>query len=926
MSDDIFNGLTNLSSVALCGSTGSHILYATTAVFSFVVFSIISCCVDWRIKFLREKFERVNFYYKMSGLFLVVEVTMMIMSIISVCILLYLYSEVPNIVPLFIIFNETTQENEILPVEEGKISELDFENLLNANWFRYVEGISSIITLIYYLAMLIIEPNKIGYIWNFFNILDFLTIVPGIKFIACNQPYDWFYYNLRFVRLYRSLLFIKYRSALDRIYCCRNPYYKEIMYYAVGMMSFLFCSAAFMYVVENTTREGGQIGTFYESIYFMVVSLTTVGYGDINPVSLIGRIVMIVIVISALAIIPEQTSKFVKILGKKAITKGSVFSNQNIIVFAQNGTDCTEFIKEYFHEDRKFASGDMVIVSEGALHPKTKSYVDSNNYLKYRVKILIGDLANPIDRKYAQVDQSVAVFVVNQKYSSRKNFDDTRAILTALNLSQEKKFQLNKGTVFVQVNTRAHRDTAIERNIKNVLCVEEMKFGLISQSCICKGLSTLVGNLVTSISSRSLDSFMYNDWMKDYEIGLGNELYSDICLAKFIDYRFKEVVMTMYLEYNCLLIGIIRENTIILNPGKMKILEGDLGIILGQDQKSINNSSPGEVSYNKKMKKIKKREPMVLVKNIHKKERIALDLIDCTEIDVRNPSKKKKYRKHVLIITEHITTALSCLIEPLQYQSGPIVILCPHHPTDTIWKQLVRTKPDLYFVRGDGSKIGNLRKAGIETCKKIIIINSSTTDETNVTSSAHYDAKPIVISKLCSIYSKNHTPAIVELAYQSNVRFLTKTTRRAYYQEKVGGTTGDRREFIEKSENELYHAGPLRNPFYAEGKIYIPGVMDSLICQAYFNDKYIDIVQSLLHPGLITLEKLDPLFIEGIEEGDDYFIAMEEVFTYYYSFGYMIIGIYRYNPQLDSYYVVTAPPHGIGLNIKDKLYILRPES
>jgi voltage-gated potassium channel len=76
-------------------------------------------------------------------------------------------------------------------------------------------------------------------------------------------------------------------------------------------LSIIFVSAGMIFYAEHNIPES-HIKTFYDAVYFSIVTLTTVGYGDITPVSGYGRFITILIIISGIIFIPWQVRDLIR--------------------------------------------------------------------------------------------------------------------------------------------------------------------------------------------------------------------------------------------------------------------------------------------------------------------------------------------------------------------------------------------------------------------------------------------------------------------------------------------------------------------------------------------------------------------------------------------------------------------------------------
>jgi voltage-gated potassium channel len=176
------------------------------------------------------------------------------------------------------------------------------EILLGAEWFL------TIIFSIEYLLRAYSSRRPIAYITSFYGIIDLLSILP--MFVLLIAPLRTNYLTvvrvLRLLRIFRIFKLAKYiREGRVILEALRGSLAKiTVFLFAVTMMVLIFGSA--MYVIEGGVNSE-QFSNIPQSIYWAVATITTVGYGDLAPVTSLGRFIASIIMLSGYAIIAVPT-------------------------------------------------------------------------------------------------------------------------------------------------------------------------------------------------------------------------------------------------------------------------------------------------------------------------------------------------------------------------------------------------------------------------------------------------------------------------------------------------------------------------------------------------------------------------------------------------------------------------------------------
>ena len=160
-----------------------------------------------------------------------------------------------------------------------------------------------------YALRLYCSPRPKDYALSFFGIIDLLATLPlYLSFIPCLSSARYFFIVLvfRLIRIFRVLKLFSFINEGHLLMQSIKLSLKKIMVYFLFVLILVTIIGTLMFIVEGgrPNTEFTDIGT---SIYWAIVTLTTVGYGDITPVTVIGRLLSSLVMILGYTIIAVPT-------------------------------------------------------------------------------------------------------------------------------------------------------------------------------------------------------------------------------------------------------------------------------------------------------------------------------------------------------------------------------------------------------------------------------------------------------------------------------------------------------------------------------------------------------------------------------------------------------------------------------------------
>jgi voltage-gated potassium channel len=153
-------------------------------------------------------------------------------------------------------------------------------------WLYGIEVITVLIFTVEYLLRLYLAESKPGFVFSFFGIIDLLAFLPfyvasGVDLRAIRL--------FRFLRLFRAFKMVRYSKAIRRLHHAFVIAREEIVLFVIVTLMLLYFAAVGIYYFENEAQPE-KFASVFHSLWWSVATLTTVGYGDVYPVTAGGKL------------------------------------------------------------------------------------------------------------------------------------------------------------------------------------------------------------------------------------------------------------------------------------------------------------------------------------------------------------------------------------------------------------------------------------------------------------------------------------------------------------------------------------------------------------------------------------------------------------------------------------------------------------
>lgn len=170
-------------------------------------------------------------------------------------------------------------------------------------FLRYSEVIVVGIFTLEYLLRILSSEKKFKFIFSFYGLIDLFAILPFYLATAIDLRSIRL---LRLLRMLRLLKLVRYRKAINRLAAAFGAAKEELAIFFVATLIFLYLSAVGIYFFEHDAQPDLYRSVF-DCLWWAVTSLTTVGYGDMYPITVGGRIFSFIVLMLGLGLVAVPT-------------------------------------------------------------------------------------------------------------------------------------------------------------------------------------------------------------------------------------------------------------------------------------------------------------------------------------------------------------------------------------------------------------------------------------------------------------------------------------------------------------------------------------------------------------------------------------------------------------------------------------------
>jgi len=175
-------------------------------------------------------------------------------------------------------------------------------------FFFHAEWVFTILFSIEYAIRIWVVRKKKKFILSFYGIIDLISIIPTYLTIIVNGTHYLLVLRiLRLLRIFRVLKMTRHIGEANHLISAMRASWAKISVFIFYVLAVTMILGTMMYIVEGVIAENEGFNNVPQSIYWAIVTISTVGYGDVTPVTVAGKMLATVIILTGYGIIAVPT-------------------------------------------------------------------------------------------------------------------------------------------------------------------------------------------------------------------------------------------------------------------------------------------------------------------------------------------------------------------------------------------------------------------------------------------------------------------------------------------------------------------------------------------------------------------------------------------------------------------------------------------
>ncbi|PIA15421.1 hypothetical protein COEREDRAFT_81974 [Coemansia reversa NRRL 1564] len=480
-------------------------------------------------------------------------------------------------------------------------------------WALLSEAALGALLLAQFVPRYLLAPDPLEFLRSLFSVITLITALTPIAVLAniMVDPgmYSTFMSAGTWVFLY-PVVFWRLQPALLRcLVPIKNIYRMSAMTRNVlRALTTVFTTVLAITVLTHVMvfyqnkERSGEIQGFDEALFFIAVSAITGLSSDIEPDTWFTRGVVLFVMFIGIFWLPPRVAEMLSLWSDRSPWPAEFDAEANqahvLVIGDLEYTALFEFLREFFCEDHGVRTVNTVVVvmSENNPGKEVAELLHDPSYVN-RVKFVLGSPTSFTQLERVQAAHAQAIFLLSSKAAGdHASAEDAAKVMVALAV---RKFLRSAGVrrrvpIYAQVllpESTMHMDFLAD----HVICVEELRLGLLAKSVMVPGFASLLQLLTSSIPATITEPLVRaagrgrRPWLAEYAQSMSHEIYPTRISSIFVGERFQKAAHVIFQRTGATLFALRipdRDTTaqgdgrVIINPTNYKLVGDELGFVI----------------------------------------------------------------------------------------------------------------------------------------------------------------------------------------------------------------------------------------------------------------------------------------------------------------------------------------------------------